>query len=39
VVKAHRGTVSAESAGPDRGSTFTVTLPGVEEALGAPAAS
>ena len=29
VVKGHHGTVSAESAGPDRGSTFTVTLPGV----------
>jgi signal transduction histidine kinase len=29
VVKSHHGTVSAESAGPDRGSTFTVTLPGV----------
>ena len=32
VVKGHRGTVSADSAGPDRGSTFTVTLPGVIEA-------
>jgi len=31
VVKAHRGTISAESAGPDRGSTFTLTLPGVIE--------
>jgi signal transduction histidine kinase len=29
VVKGHRGTVSAESPGPDRGSTFTITLPGV----------
>ena len=29
VVKGHKGTVGAESAGPDRGSTFTVTLPGV----------
>jgi signal transduction histidine kinase len=29
VVKGHRGTVSADSPGPDRGSTFTVTLPGV----------
>jgi two-component system sensor histidine kinase SenX3 len=29
VVKKHRGTVSADSAGPDKGSTFTVTLPGV----------
>jgi signal transduction histidine kinase len=32
VVKAHRGTVSADSAGPERGSTFSVTLPGVVEA-------
>jgi two-component system sensor histidine kinase SenX3 len=31
VVKAHRGTVTAESAGPDRGSQFTITLPGVVE--------
>ena len=29
VVKGHHGTVAAESAGPDCGSTFTVTLPGV----------
>ena len=29
VVKGHHGTIAAESAGPDRGSTFTVTLPGV----------
>jgi two-component system, OmpR family, sensor histidine kinase SenX3 len=32
VVKGHRGTISAESPGPDRGSTFTVTLPGRIEA-------
>jgi signal transduction histidine kinase len=32
VVKGHRGTVSAESAGPDGGSTFTITLPGVVDA-------
>jgi two-component system sensor histidine kinase SenX3 len=31
VVKGHKGTVTAESPGPDRGSTFTVTLPGVIE--------
>jgi signal transduction histidine kinase len=37
VVKGHRGTISAESAGPDRGSTFIVTLPGViDEPPGAP---
>jgi signal transduction histidine kinase len=29
VVKAHRGTIAAESPGPDRGSIFTLTLPGV----------
>lgn len=29
VVKGHGGTVSAESPGLDRGSTFTITLPGV----------
>ena len=29
IVKGHRGTVTADSAGPDRGSTFTVSLPGV----------
>ncbi len=27
VVRGHRGSVTAESAGPDRGSTFTLTLP------------
>jgi signal transduction histidine kinase len=35
VVKGHRGTISAESPGPDRGSTFTVTLPGMIEEAGA----
>ena len=37
VVKGHRGTVSADSPGPDKGSTFTLTLPGVldEKADGA----
>jgi two-component system, OmpR family, sensor histidine kinase SenX3 len=29
VAKGHKGTVSADSAGPDRGSTFTLTLPGI----------
>jgi signal transduction histidine kinase len=32
VVKGHRGTISAESPGPDRGSTFTLTLPSRIEA-------
>jgi two-component system sensor histidine kinase SenX3 len=27
VVKGHRGTISADSLGPDRGATFTITLP------------
>jgi signal transduction histidine kinase len=35
VVKGHRGTVSADSAGPEKGSTFTVTLPGVLEGTAA----
>lgn len=35
VVKGHRGTIGAESPGPDRGSTFTVTLPGMIEEAGA----
>ena len=41
VVKGHRGTISADSAGPERGSTFVVTLPGVVEApiLTRPAAA
>jgi signal transduction histidine kinase len=38
VVKVHRGTVSAVSAGPDKGSTFTITLPGVIEGAAADAA-
>ena len=39
VVKGHRGTVSAVSAGPDKGSTFTVTLPGVIEGVADAAAA
>jgi signal transduction histidine kinase len=31
IVKGHRGTISADSPGPDRGSTFTITLPGLLE--------
>jgi two-component system sensor histidine kinase SenX3 len=38
VVKGHRGTVTADSAGPDGGSTFTVTLPGVMDAMPPEAA-
>ncbi len=34
IVKGHRGSVTADSPGPDRGSTFTITLPGL---LPAPA--
>lgn len=29
VVKAHKGTIAAESPGADKGATFTITLPGV----------
>jgi signal transduction histidine kinase len=38
VVKAHGGTIVAESAGPDRGSTFTLTLPGVLEEVSSESA-
>jgi two-component system, OmpR family, sensor histidine kinase SenX3 len=31
IVKGHRGTITADSPGPDRGSTFTMSLPGVLE--------
>jgi signal transduction histidine kinase len=31
VVKGHRGTITADSAGPDRGSSFTISLPGLLE--------
>jgi PAS domain S-box-containing protein len=33
LVEMHGGTVTAESEGPDRGSTFTVRLPAVEQAI------
>ena len=36
VVKGHRGTVHAESPGPDRGSTFTITLPSLLETAAEP---
>jgi signal transduction histidine kinase len=32
IVKGHKGTISVDSPGPDRGSTFTITLPGLLEA-------
>jgi signal transduction histidine kinase len=32
VVKGHGGTVMADSPGPDRGSTFVITLPGLHDA-------
>jgi signal transduction histidine kinase len=39
IVKGHRGTIAADSPGPDRGSTFTISLPGLLEAEdSAPAA-
>jgi signal transduction histidine kinase len=31
IVKGHRGTIVADSPGPDRGSTFTISLPGLLE--------
>ncbi len=31
VVKGHRGTITADSPGPDRGSSFTISLPGLLE--------
>jgi signal transduction histidine kinase len=31
IVKGHRGTITADSAGPDRGSSFTISLPGLLE--------
>ena len=37
LVELHGGTISAESAGVDRGATFIVTLPPAEEGIGEPA--
>ncbi|MCG6926580.1 MAG: HAMP domain-containing histidine kinase [Acidobacteria bacterium] len=34
VVKGHRGAITVDSPGPDRGSTFTITLPGLIETEG-----
>jgi signal transduction histidine kinase len=31
IVKGHHGTIAADSLGPDRGSTFTISLPGLLE--------
>jgi signal transduction histidine kinase len=31
IVKGHKGSISVDSPGPDRGSTFTITLPGLLE--------
>ncbi len=43
IVKGHRGSITVDSPGPDRGSTFTITLPGLlepeSEANGAPEAA
>ncbi|HXY41967.1 MAG TPA: HAMP domain-containing sensor histidine kinase [Vicinamibacteria bacterium] len=40
IVKGHHGTITADSAGPDRGSTFIISLPGLipSAADGEPAA-
>jgi signal transduction histidine kinase len=34
IVKGHRGTISVDSPGPDRGTTFTITLPALPEQEG-----
>ncbi|MFI4942718.1 MAG: sensor histidine kinase [Burkholderiales bacterium] len=43
IVKGHKGSITVDSPGPDRGSTFTITLPGLLEAEpesdGAPEAA
>jgi PAS domain S-box-containing protein len=39
IVERHGGTISAASAGPDRGSTFTVRLPGAKVAVVAETAA
>jgi signal transduction histidine kinase len=36
IVKGHRGTITADSPGPDRGSTFTISLPGLLEPEAGP---
>jgi len=36
VVKGHRGTITADSPGPDRGSSFTISLPGLLEPEAEP---
>jgi len=33
IMKGHRGTITADSPGPDRGSTFTISLPVLEEVV------
>jgi signal transduction histidine kinase len=38
VVKGHRGTITADSPGPDRGSSFTISLPGLLEPEAEPEA-
>jgi len=39
IVKGHKGTITVDSPGPDRGSTFTITLPGLLEAEPEPGAA
>ena len=34
IVKGHKGSISVDSPGPDRGATFTITLPGLLEPEG-----
>jgi len=39
IVKGHRGTITADSPGPDHGSTFTISLPCLLEPEAAAEAS
>jgi signal transduction histidine kinase len=36
IVKGHKGSITVDSPGPDRGSTFTISLPGLLEAEPEP---
>jgi two-component system, OmpR family, sensor histidine kinase SenX3 len=39
IVKGHRGTITADSPGPDRGASFTISLPGLLEPEADPEAA
>jgi signal transduction histidine kinase len=36
IVKGHKGAITVDSPGPDRGSTFTISLPGLLEPESGP---